>query len=98
MLLGDLAEAAKFVIPGVDRQHVGMSCLVLNRRVNAVEVAEVGGVALNRGGVAADRGDGLVQLGLAPAGNKNACAFLGETFGDPETDPGAAAGHERDFA
>ena len=43
MLLGDLAEATKFVIPGVDRQHVGMSCLVLNRRVNAVEVAEVGG-------------------------------------------------------
>jgi len=44
-------------------------------------------VALNRGGVAADRGDGLLQLALAPAGNKNACAFLGEHLAMPRPIP-----------
>src|SRR5260370_4616470 len=38
MLLGDFAEAAEFVIPRIDRQHVDTSRLVLDRRVNAVEV------------------------------------------------------------
>ncbi len=98
MLLGDFAEAAEFVIPRIDRQHVDTSRLVLDRRVNAVEVVEVRDIALNGGGAAADRGNGLVQLGLATPGDKHARAFLGKTFGDAEADAGTAAGHQSDFA
>jgi hypothetical protein len=98
MLLGDLPERGEFVNSGVDRQHVEMSRLVLDRRIDMVEVGKVGGVALNRGGFAADRGDGLFQFGLAASGDKHTRALFGEALGDTEADPGAAAGHERDFA
>src|SRR4029077_9498761 len=98
MLLGDLAEAAEFVIPRIDRQDVDSSCLVLDRRVNAVEVVEVGDIALNGSGPAADRGNGLLELGLATPGDKYARAFLGKTFGDAEADASTAAGHQSDFA
>jgi len=53
---------------------------------------------LNGGGAAADRGNGLVQLGLATPGDKHARAYLGETLGDAEADAGTAAGHQSDFA
>ena len=42
----------------------------LNSGVDAVEVGQVRDIALNYGGIAADRGDCLIQLGLAAANNK----------------------------
>jgi hypothetical protein len=47
-----------------------MPGLRLNGGIDAVEVGEVGDIALNRCGIAADRGDGLIELGLAAANNK----------------------------
>ena len=98
MLLGDLAECGEFVNPGIDRQHVDMPGLRLDGCVDAVEVGKVGHIALDRCGIAADRGDCLIQLGLTAAGNKYSSAFFCEVLGDAEADAGAAAGHERDFA
>src|SRR5882724_1221147 len=57
-----------------------------------------GGSVLDRCGIGADRGDRLIQLGLAATGNKYARAFVRETLRDAEADPGAAAGHDSDFA
>src|SRR5215469_2209920 len=98
MLLGDLSQRAKFVNPGIHRQHIKMSGLRRNGCVSAVEVGEVGGIAPDRRCIAADLGDCFIQLRLATAGNKHPRAFLRETLGDAEADPGAAAGNERDFA
>jgi hypothetical protein len=61
---------------------------------NAIEISEVRHIAKKRFGVAADRGDSLIQLGRAAASDKNARAFKGETLCDPETDAGAAACHD----
>src|SRR5207237_9881538 len=97
MLLGDFAEAAEPVIPRIDLQYVEAPRRGLDRLVNAVEVVEVRNIAWNGGGAAADRGNRLVQLGLTTPGDKHARAFLGETLGDAESDPGAAAGHQSDF-
>jgi hypothetical protein len=35
-----------------------------------VEIAEIRAIGLDRRGIAADRGDSLIQLGLMAAGNK----------------------------
>src|SRR5260221_9771170 len=98
MFLGNLAECPEFVIPSVDRQHVYMSRRVLDGRENTVEVAEAGRVALDRRCVAADRGDGFVEFGLATPGDKHARAFCGKALGDAEAYAGTAARRQRDFA
>jgi hypothetical protein len=41
--------------------------LRLNSGADAVEVDEVGDIALDRCGIAADLGDGLIELGLTAA-------------------------------
>src|SRR5271170_3075123 len=75
-----------------------MPGLRLDGCVDAVEIGEVGGIALDRRGIAADRGDRLIQFGLMAAGDKHSGALLGKMLGDAESDSAAAAGHERDFA
>jgi hypothetical protein len=64
----------------------------LDGREDAVEIGEIRGVALDRRGIAADRGDCLIQLGLTAAGDEHPRAFLREPLGDAESDAGAAAG------
>ena len=62
-----------------------------------VAVSEARDVSLNSCGIAADRGDCLVELGLAPTYNKYAGAFLRKAFGNAEANAGAAAGDNSDF-
>jgi hypothetical protein len=88
---------AEFVNPGIHRQHVDPPGLRFDRCVDAVEIGEVGGIAPDRCGIAADRGGCLIQLGLTAAGYKYPRAFFSETLGNAEADPGAAAGDESDF-
>src|SRR5260370_12649982 len=94
MLLGDLAKSAEIVKAGVDEEHVDPTCLRLYSLVNATNVGEVGGVPLNRGDLAFDRCDGLIQLGLPTTGDKNSRALLGETLGRAQTDARAAASYD----
>src|SRR5271169_648085 len=98
MLLGDLSERSEFVDPGIRRQHVDMPGLRLYGSVDAVEVGKVCRIALDRCGIAADRGDCLIQFGLMAAGDEHPRAFLGKMLGDAKTDAGAAAGDDSDFA
>ena len=62
LLLGDLPELAEFVNPGIYRQHIDMPDSRCYNGVDAVEVGEVGDIALNRCGIAADCGDCLMQF------------------------------------
>src|SRR5262249_34565798 len=82
LLLGDLPERPESVNPGVYREHIDIPGLRLNSGVDAVEVGEAGDIALDRCGIAADFGKGLIQLGLTAANNKYARAFLSKTFGN----------------
>jgi hypothetical protein len=97
LLLGDLPQCGEFVNPGIYREHIDTPGARLNSGIDAVEVGEVGDIALNRCGIAADRGDGLIQLRLTAANNKYARAFFNEMCGDAETDAGAAAGDDSDL-
>src|SRR5204862_5565118 len=94
----DLSEHAELVNSGIDHQYVDAPGLRLDGRVDAVEIREIGAIALNRCGIAADRGDCLIQLELTSASNKYARVFSSKAFGNAKADAGAAARHERDFA
>jgi len=72
--------------------------LCLDGCVDAVEVRELGAIALDRRGIAADRGDSLIQLELTSASYEDSRAFLSKAFGDAEANAGAAARHQCDFA
>jgi len=63
----------------------------------AVEVGEVGGIALDRRAIAPDRDDCLIQPGLTLAGNGHTRPFLRETLGNAKANAGAAAGKESDL-
>jgi hypothetical protein len=63
---------------GADPQHVDAALLPLDRVVQAVQVVQVGGVALDAGDVAADLLHGLVQGVLAPAGDEDVRSLVDE--------------------
>jgi len=62
--------------------------------VKAVEVVELGDIGLYAGDVRADLCDGLVDLGLAAAGDKHVGALFNEPLGGREADAAAAAGDD----
>src|SRR4029077_12778044 len=97
MLLGDLSERAQFIYSGIYCQHVGAPCLRLDLCKDVVEVGEASGIALEPRGIAADRGDCLIELGLAATGNKHVRAFWRETLGNAKANAGAAADDDGDF-
>jgi len=78
--------------------RVGAPGLCLDGCVDAVEVRELGAIALDRRGIAADHGDCLIQLGLTAAGYKHPRAFCAKRFAIPRPMPALAAGNESDFA
>ena len=65
--------------------------------VEAVEVIEVCGVALDADGVGADGGHRSGESVLLAGGDVDACAFDGESFGGGQADAGVGAGDECDF-
>ncbi len=90
-------EPLEFIYSGIYCQHVDTPCLRLDLSKDAVEVGEVSVIALEPRGVAANRGDCLIQLDLAATGNKDVRAFLRETLRNAKANAGAAAGDDSDF-
>ncbi len=98
MLFGDLPEGAELVETGIGDQHVDAAGFLLHRGIDPVDVGELRCVALDRGGVAANRGDRLLKLGLPATGDEHLCALLGEALGDAKADARTAARYEGDLA
>src|SRR5690242_18961685 len=66
--------------------------------VHAVDVAVVGRMGLYADGAVPDLGGCLIESVLAAAGDVDQRALIRELLGNAESDTGAAAGHDRDFA
>jgi hypothetical protein len=81
------SNVPKFVKPGIHRQHMDASGLALDDAEDAVEIGEVGSITPDRCGIAADRVDSLIQLGLAASCDEHSRAFFCETPGNAEADP-----------
>ncbi len=87
LLLGDLAEPGLLPHPGACPQHVDRARFPPDRVVQAVQVVQVGGVALYGGHVRADQFDGLVQRALPSARDEDACSLVCEQLGAGQGHP-----------
>jgi hypothetical protein len=67
MGFGDRAERSEFAAAGVGEKNVDAAFLLLDGGVEAVQVGEIGNVALDGGDIFADEIDGGVKFGLAAA-------------------------------
>ena len=83
----------------IGEEHVDAPLLLLDRGVEAVEVGELGDVALRTAAAPCCRSASplRVELGLAAAGDEDVGAFGNESLGGGEADAAAAAGYESDF-
>src|SRR3984885_7056300 len=95
---GDLAERGGLAAAGAGPQHVEAALLPLDGVVQAVQVVQVGGVALDAGDVAADLLDGRLQGVLAAAGDEDVRSLVGEQLRAGQRHAGGAAGDDRYLA
>ena len=97
VLLGDLPERRELAAARVGEEDVDAALLLLDHRVEPVEIREVGDVALDAGGPRADQLHRRVELGLPAAGDEDVSALGGEPLRGGEPDPAGAAGDDRDL-
>ena len=95
---GDGGEGSEAAASGVGENNVEMAFLFFDGGEDAVEVGELGDVALDGGDVFADLFYGGVEFGLAASGDEDVGAFGDEFFGGGEADAAIAAGDECDFS
>ena len=81
VLLGDLAEPALLARPGTCPQHVDRALFLPDRVEQAVQIRQVGRIALHAGDVPADQPDGFVQCFLPPARDEDVSSFVCEQLG-----------------
>ena len=81
MILGDLPQRNGFADAGAREQNVDLALLSLDRLEQAVEIVEIGRVALDAGYVAANLLDGLIERLLLTARHENVCPFFHEQLG-----------------
>jgi len=71
----DRAEWGEFAEPGVGEENIDAALLLPDGGVEAIQIGEIGDVALDGGDVFADELDGRVEFGFAAAGNEDVGTF-----------------------
>src|SRR5439155_18718511 len=82
---------------GVGEEDIDAALLLLHRCVQAIEVREIGDVAPNAGSPLAELHHPALELGLAPAGDEDVGALVGEPLCGGEADAAAATRDDGDF-
>ena len=98
VVLGDGVKRGERPAARIGEEDVETALLLANRRIEAVEIREIGHVALDAGDACADLLHGGVERGLAPTGDEDVCAFGDEAFRGREADAAAPPGNESDFS
>src|SRR6266481_8490261 len=96
--LGDLAERHEFAQAGVGEEDVDATLLLLHRRVQSIQIREIGDVPLDAADVLADLAHRRVELGLTAPGDEDVRAFRGEPSCGGEADSAVAPGDDGDLA
>jgi hypothetical protein len=78
VLFSDLFERGQLTLAGAGEEDVDLALFTLDGLVEAVEVGEIGGVALHAGDVPADELHGLIELLLTASGDEDICALFHE--------------------
>jgi hypothetical protein len=92
VLGGDLAERKLASRPGIGEDDVEGSALGLHRRVESVEVGQIGDRALHRAGIGPEVGHSGVERFLPAAEDEDEGALLDEALCRGAADAGSATG------
>src|SRR5450830_1632838 len=92
VLGGDLAERKRASRPGIGEDDVEGSALGLHRRVESVEVGQIGDRALHRAGIGPKFGDSGVERFLSAAKDEDEGALLDEAFCGGAADASSTTG------
>src|SRR5205814_8012929 len=92
VLGGDLAEPKLASRPGIGEDDVEGSALGLHRRVESVEVGQIGDRALHRAGIGPETGYSGIEFFLPAAKDEDEGALVDEALCCGAADPGRATG------
>ena len=98
MLGSDLAERKRASSPGIGEDDVESSALGLHRRVESVEIGQIGDRALHRAGIGPKVGDSGVELFLPAAEDEDEGALLDEALCCGEADAGSPTRDDCNFS
>ena len=98
VFFGDLFERGELALAGAGEEDVDLALFALDGLVEAVEVGEIGGVALHAGDVFADELHGLIELLLAASGDEDVRALFDEELGGCERHAGGRGGDDCYFS
>src|SRR5215467_204161 len=98
MLFADFAQRSTFGDPRVREEDVDPIFDLLHFREDAIEVRELGDVALHRRHVPADLLDGSIELALAATRYEDVGAICDETLRRRQTNSAVAPGDDRDLS
>src|SRR6202020_2625826 len=95
---GDLAERKRASRPGIGEDNVEGSVLGLHRRVESVEVGQIGDRALYCAGIRPEVGQSGVELCLPAAKDEDEGALLDEALCCGAANAGSATGDDCNFS
>ncbi len=98
MRLGDGAQGGELAQTGVGEDDVDPLALRLDRLVEAIEVSQLGDVALDAGDVVADGLHGVVKLLLAPSRDEDVGALFDKELRRGQADPFGGASDNGHFS
>src|SRR5258708_20506217 len=91
VLFGDCVEGGEFSRPGICEENVDVAPLFLYSSVQAIQIGEIGHVALHRGNAFADLLNRRVEFALTAAGDKDVCALRNEALRRGQSDSAVAS-------
>jgi hypothetical protein len=97
-LLGELGQRREVLDGRVGEHDVQTLPALPHPFVQPIHVGRDAHVTTHRGDLIADRGDGLLQLLLAPPRHEHVRALRDEPSRDRQADPGAATGDDGGLA
>src|ERR1700675_3843351 len=94
MFLGEGSQRSESAAASIGEDNINAACLLLDRRIQPVEVCKVRHVALNSGDVLADQLEGFIQFALTATGDEDLRAFLDKALRGGEADATVASGYD----
>src|ERR1700733_700318 len=98
MFLGDSAERGKTSAAGIGKDNIKMVFLFLDGGIEAIQVGQVGNIALYSEHVLSQSFDGGIEFGLSPTSNDDFCSFAKKAFGGGKAETSGSAGDQSDFS
>jgi hypothetical protein len=98
VFFSDFAKWGKFTEASIGEDYIEVSLLLLDRGEQAIEVFQLGNIALNTHDVFTDRFYGSIKFSLATTRDKDIGTFGDKALGGGKTDATVTASDKSDFS